>query len=284
MIPYKMVVLFILFPLFSVPYVVNSESYIDSVWGSILLVSPTLVWLITSVLALIVSYKKRFYKYELKFTSTPSLTFVGCLFFWPFFITYFLWNWHKISNGTASLRTERYSEKHGTSLILIMLWGILWFIPWLAILPEATISKNTNRNRVAFKLLFQEYCNAQEQFKSRQLSKIEGNTLNYEGYCDNYRNLFYGIDLDGSPLKLIYKKFADAFAGPTYGAPTTNNHQTSPVIYKGFLYLEDPYISENRLWEKQYGLIAYPQDPRKSGNIMIWVWIVPFSCRPEFAA
>lgn len=90
-------------------------------------------------------------------------------------------------------------------------------------------------------------------------------------FCDNFRNLYYGRDDSpekDAPLDMLSKEIADAYAGPPRGNATWKEHATQPVPYSGYLFLDDPYVTD---WNKECGLVAYPAEYGVTGRYIFWI-------------
>ncbi len=101
------------------------------------------------------------------------------------------------------------------------------------------------------------YATAQETFQRGRQGRMAVNTNSGpSSYCDNFRNLYYGVPVDGTPeqdlLKLIAKEHADAYGfgandekgntlnppANTVGNPDTPTTATDAgVPYKGYFFL-----------------------------------------------
>ncbi len=101
------------------------------------------------------------------------------------------------------------------------------------------------------------YATAQETFQRGRHGRMAVNTTaGPAGFCDNYRNLYYGVPFEGKPgtdlLKLITKEHADAYGfgrneegGNTVNRPATTvgnpstpapNAQNAGTPFKGYYF------------------------------------------------
>jgi hypothetical protein len=118
----------------------------------------------------------------------------------------------------------------------------------------------------------EQYAIAQVVFQVGRQGRNQVNTLSgSKGYCDNFRNLHYGLPVGGAAgidyLSLLSKEIADAFAGPAKGAPTFPGHNPAAVPYKGYLFLEDPFIAQKHGFDQDFALVAYPASKESGANI-----------------
>lgn len=126
-------------------------------------------------------------------------------------------------------------------------------------------TERINEATVAQRL--REYHAAQREF--RNLAILEGGAA---GYCDNFRNLYYGHTARYRQLLLIDKAFADAFAGTSAGAPTAAGAPETSRPYRGYLFLEDPVMVKTGDWRKGFALIAYPVERGvRGGSNIFWI-------------
>ena len=117
------------------------------------------------------------------------------------------------------------------------------------------------------------YFDAQNEFKSRGLARFEGVTINKTGYCDNFRNLYYGFGPDGQPFSLIPKEMADSDFR-TYeneATSTMGNPEKYALPQFGFIFFSDPYIRQNNLWEHTFGLVATTEKILPTDNKLLWI-------------
>lgn len=124
------------------------------------------------------------------------------------------------------------------------------------------------------------YATAQTTFQSgRQGRSIINTKAGNAGFCDNFRNLFYGNPIGSSDnLSLIAKTFADAYArasgansAGTNGTPTAA--ATSPQAYQGFLFAEPKEMltgSDNK-YAADFALLCVPVVAGQTGHNAFWV-------------
>lgn len=218
--------------------------------------------------ATLVSVVFKFAKYNLEGPATGVSTFICCLLFWPVAFLFFLINFFSIVASTATARTpEQRSYQSSHAFILLSLFiGIIAAIAIPCLLPSRIQANETN----AIASL-REYYAAQAQFMKGRFYTIPGNTNTGSEFCDNFRNLYYGVDDKGEQLRLISKTFADAFIFQKQGTPTVGNPTAEASPFQGYLFIEDPYIVNNGLSGKSIGLLAYPFEYRKSGYNVYWI-------------
>jgi hypothetical protein len=119
---------------------------------------------------------------------------------------------------------------------------------------------------------------AQQAFRSRKLGQVRWNakTPSPERFCDNYRNLYYGVDEQGKRLELIPKGVADAFFRPTVGAPnaigapTVGNAPATSKPYGDYVFFEDPALASDDLGEN-FALIAHPAESNGWRYTVYWI-------------
>lgn len=263
------------FPAFQIfcPYasllVILPELYWDNLFDYPFLWAAIAVHLGTTIFAAVTAHRLRFHKYHLKGAGSAPGAFFGCLFFWLAGFPLFLSNRHRIANGTAPLR-KASDRRHTGFFHETLIWAVLWAILFGVAFPSIITSRHRLEQGFAIRML-KRYARAQSIFKTENIASVPGNTKNKSGFCDNFRNLYYGKDRSGKRAGLLYKDVADAYAGPAMGMPTPAPHADIPKAFKGFCYLEDPYVAANALWETEFGLVAYPQTKRPHDYQLFWI-------------
>ena len=101
------------------------------------------------------------------------------------------------------------------------------------------------------------YSFAQMSYAMADAQTLVGITGEKTQYCNNFRNLCYGF------RGVLPREIADAFAGPAAGMPTVDGAAATATPYAGYLFLEDPGITD---WNKSWGLIAYPVQYNRTGK------------------
>lgn len=222
-----------------------------------------------TIIATAAAHRLEFYKYRLIGVRNAKTALWGCLFFWLACFPCFLVNLLLVVGGKASRRESGADNAVGLYAIS-SLWSALWFFALAMSLPNH-INSTMMSNEAAAVAGLRNYSRAQIVFENGGLAEIGGNSVRNVGYCDNFRNLYYGKNAFGHRLSLILKDMADAWAGHTRGAPTRIDHENDGEAYWGYLYLEDPYVAGNGLWETRFGLLAYPKYPQRTGYHIFWI-------------
>lgn len=243
------------------------DSIFEEPLATIIFLGPALFYLATIIMATTIAYRLNFSKQPLSVVRSPWSAFWGCLFFWVYCFPYFLHNWKLVSENRAAQSFNGKSSSCGLILMAVM-WNLFWLYPISQITPEGP--RRSRRYNSIVQVSLSEYHRAQGTFKSRDFAKSINLPSNNKGYCDNFRNLYYGLDDQEQRLGLISKDMADAFAGQTNGATTQGKENDKSLPYKGYIFLEDPYVVENKLWDEQFALVAYPRSYTYGTNI--W-WI-----------
>lgn len=245
---------------------------------SIAILAPLFFYIGTCIFALIIARKCEFYKYKLNVVRSGCSACLGCLFFWGLFFPYFLKNWMAIVNGQAKLKGENDSFRFGYSLNVVLgviCWNVVWLYPMSQIVPSTAMvdrRDGVDSSVYAIKSLIA-YGEAQKKFKANNFAKLNGVSINKTGYCDNFQNLYYGLDSLNNYLSLIPKEMADAAISELRGAPTMNVQQKKYKAYNGYFFEDDPYIANNNLWDKQFGLIASPEMFHNGFGKVFWIGI-----------
>ena len=196
------------------------------------------------------------------------------------------------------IRSTHSSMKGFTLVELMVVIAIIAIIGAIAI-PNLIQSRLSANEATAITCL-KAYSTAQITFHVGKNGANAANTnTGFLGYCDNYRNLFYGNPLSDSNanLLLITKQFADAFArAPGSYSAGTNNSPTSASAtathYQGYLFAEPKeLIAIDSAFGTNYGLLGVPMVPRTTGENAYWigqqgtVWItaVPVGTEPSIS-
>lgn len=233
------------------------------------LAASLLFYLASSVAAAIVARRLEFHRYRLRFVRNAHSAFWGCLFLWAFTVPYLLHNRRLVLDGKAQLEDVPRppdSELFQTACI----WNMIWFM-LMGILIPSMVQNPRRANESTAVTLLRAYDRSQRLFKLRGWAAVPGNNRRATGYCDNFRNLFYGRDERGEPLRLVSKGMADAFAAPSGGAAVADEAEGASAAFAGYVFLEDPFIAGNELWESKYGLVGYPVISGRTGTRMFWI-------------
>lgn len=168
--------------------------------------------------------------------------------------------------------------KKGFTLIeLMMTIAIIAIIAAIAI-PNLMRSRMA-ANEAAAVTVVKSYATAQVTFQVSQEGALATNTnAGLKGYCDNFRNLYYGNPSKdpNSILKLISRAFANAFArDPAEGQAAT---RSSPVVpdgmapYQGFLFGEPKeLLASPKSFETTFALLAVPTQSSVTGDNAFWI-------------
>lgn len=224
------------------------------------------LYLGTTVWASREARRLRFPDYELFLIRGGRGAFYCCLLCWHVCFPVFLRNRRQVKKGVARPRSPTEPEKPNDALkALLVIQAYALFAS--AAIPGCLPSQIRVNEEFAVAAL-KRYGTAQVQFQRARAGATPGLTAAGRGYCDNFRNLHYGPDPKGKPLRLIDKDFADAFGRP---APATGGASGESVPRHGYVFVDDPYLTERRLWDAEYGLFAVPAQPGKTGWSMFWI-------------
>lgn len=255
------------------PYVALFRGWPNIYWDNLteywLLFVSLAFYMGTTVLAVVIARRLKFHQYDLKTVYSVSSALLGLLFFWSVCFLCFLRNWELVATGKAPLRDAKF-RINGEVYLYAALWTAICTIVLAIALPSMLQSPRRAREATAVTCL-RNYASAQSTLGVQKSASTGGDTGRESRYCDNFRNLYYGKDDKGNRLVLIAPAMADAFAGPTQGTPTPEDAQLTSVPYQDYVYLEDPYVVNNRLWENEYGLVAYPVRPQRTGYHVFWI-------------
>ncbi|MCC8190096.1 MAG: type II secretion system GspH family protein [Planctomycetes bacterium] len=98
------------------------------------------------------------------------------------------------------------------------------------------------------------------------------------GFCDNFRNLFYGNPASGQveTLGLIPRYLADAFArdvgagcAATHTSP--NTPLSTPASLNGYLFAEPKELLTNNGFASDFAILGVPNVSRKTGEFAFWL-------------
>lgn len=170
-----------------------------------------------------------------------------------------------------------------TIVELLVSISIIAILAILAI-PNLLRSRTTANEATAVSNL-KAYGSAQVTFQLTRAGHIAANSkAGPAGYCDNFRNLYYGNPRNNPTgiLALINKQFADAFgrAPGSKAAPTNNTVVTPaplPELYQGYLFAEakeliDPAGSSSP-FASIYALLGVPYLAGREGTHAYWLGI-----------
>lgn len=225
----------------------------------------------TVIWATMVAVRSQFHKYRLGGPANGPSTFLSCLLLWTIGFPWFFANMYRVKEQKAELKQP--NDKTRASTIILPLVGLIvtavgiWFLFQVAPSSRST-SREIAKTASAITML-KAYASAQLAYKNGKFGELSGGAT----YCDNFRNLHY-FQPQGStsPLNLLPKVMADAFAGPTAGAPTAGDAPATPTPYSGYLFLEAPVVQDAD-WNDTFALVAYPAkiDPARP-NALPFIW------------
>lgn len=216
----------------------------------------------TTIFATVTAYRLKFHLYQLPVSRNAVSTFLGCLFFWSYYFAYFIRNRDLVTMGNCVAKQGNFA-RHNNGSGWAVLWSVGWFFASAVCIPSMMISPMRANENAAVAML-ETYAGAQNEFRSKGYAAIAGNSSYKTGYCDTLSRLYYGKDEQGTPLALIPQKMADSYANQTQGALRMATHGR-------YRYMQDPYVENHKLWPSQFGLVAIPKGPKRSGHNMFWI-------------
>ena len=223
----------------------------------------------TTIHAVTVARRLEFYKYELKTAYNVPSVLLGCIFFWIICLPCFHRNRELVSAGKAPFRSGNSTARRVVYLEMAV-WTAVCYV-WLAIVLPSFLQSPRRANEARAVSCVRSYGTAQDSLRNLKPGVVPDGTGDETRYFDNFRNLHYYRNEKGNRLALVSQAMADAFAGPTGGAPTPEDATSVSKAYEGFVFLEDPYVANNHLWESEYALVAYPARPRRTGDNLFWM-------------
>lgn len=269
-----------LFPFCSILWAKDVYINGEGVPKTVTIVAPLIACLGSSAYACLVAYKMKFYAYRLNGAKDVFSTLVGGVFFWCFYFPSFLNNYYLVKNKKIEKHTEESLLKASQNfrvIFAIIIWNTLWFMPALQIIPSVTsrtMIRQAKQNDYSSAVEgLKSYYNAQVIFNSPSFKVSSGISFNSNGYCDNFRNLYYGLNADRKPIEILPKEIADAFIGRPCGLPTMGDGEKHASRYKNFFYKDDPYICVNNLWDNQFGFYAIPATIYDGTSKLLWIGV-----------
>lgn len=234
---------------------VDWETLNESFWKILLLFLSIAFYTATSLWAGFIAYKHQFSRYRLDVVRSVDSAVLGSFFGWLYCFPYVIINRRKIMQGEARLLSELAPhERQSKGAVLdVLIWVIVWAVIMAAVIPGLTPSRLRTCEQQAVVTL-RAYARAQEQYRR------VGNS----GYCPDSRELFFGPGGSGSQYLHISRHRINAFArNPETRAGITPSH--------GYVFYDDPFVTENGLWREQFGYFAFPGMPGKTGMHIYWI-------------
>jgi len=243
------------------PYHAFFMAWRDRYWEALpnhpLLWISLLLYLGTTFFAAIKAYRLEFRKYRLLFATNAWAVFLGCLFSWGLFSWFFIRNWGLVASGRAVRRDSSASGRR-FDIFCLYLAGVAWtlllqFMGGAAI-PGIMLSRWQHNEYEAMALL-KRYAEAQAEFRKQHPEGV---------YCDDYRLLRYGPE----------RTFGEMANIPVAFSPEERETAVRRSLTPGdggYVFLEDPYVTNNSLWATRFGLVAYPTLPGRSGRHVFWI-------------
>ena len=175
-------------------------------------------------------------------------------------------------------------NKRAALTIVELLVAIAIIAVLAAIAVPNLIGSRIAANEASAASCLKAYAIAQVAFQTAGEGELATNTkTGLKGYCDNFRNLFYGNPKKspGDNLESISSAFADAFArAPGGSCATTRNVPTvapgTATPYQGFFFAEPKELlvasgSMVNGFVTKYALLAVPAEARVTGNNAQWI-------------
>lgn len=174
-------------------------------------------------------------------------------------------------------------EKMGFTLVeLMIVIAIIGIIAAIAI-PNLMRSRTSANEAVAVSAL-KAYGTAQVTFHTGKFGVESANSMaGAKGYCDNYRNLYYGVhpNRPTDNLTLITQAFADAFGrAPGAGCASTNSSPIAapgvPTAYQGYVFSEakemfDTDAAGNTRFATEFAMLGVPLLGGTTGENAYWI-------------
>ena len=232
-----------------------------------------IAYLVTVPLAAWVAKRLSFSDKDLFLIRSPRSAFLGCLLCWHVCLPVFLYNWRRVALGRVRPRSAAGKAKSNQGLEALWIVQILFVLAGMAM--PGLVQSTARANEASAHAALRSYHAAQTVFRRRGRTPDAGAADG--AYCDTFRGLYYNLDAGGRRLALISQAMADAFGlPPAVTPPLTANagaavppSQSTP--YHGYLFLDDPYVTRENLWDTEYGLFAVPVHPGKSGCSLYWI-------------
>ena len=165
-----------------------------------------------------------------------------------------------------------------TLVELMLVIAIITIITAIAI-PNLMRTR-TSANEATSITTLKAYATAQITFQAGRQGRVTANSnAGQTGYCDNFRNLYYGNPVgDTRNLALISMAFADAYArAPGPAAAATNAVPTTPTAsprhYQGFLFAEprEMIAGPDNRYATDFALLGVPATAGQTGHNAFWL-------------
>lgn len=168
--------------------------------------------------------------------------------------------------------------KHNGFTLLEMMIVIAIVSIIAAIAIPNLLQSRTRANEATAATVLKSYANAQVTFNISTYGRSTDNSnAGEKGYCDNFRNLYFGhgIENPGVNLKLISLAFANAYArdpiaGCTSTFDTIETPSPTPEAYQGYLFGEPKEMNVSR-FETIFALLGVPYTTGVTGDRAVWI-------------
>ena len=210
----------------------------------------TMVWVAAEAARL------RFIDYpSLLLVKSPKSALIGCMLSWHICFPVFLYNRHLVIKQKVHPRRDGGVKPTNNALDALVAMQVMAIIMAMA-LPSCMQSPQ-RANEAKAVMALREYVSAQKSFaRMNRSGEIAAGATKGDEYCDNFRNLYYGLGKKhGKQLRLIPKGVADAFGASFSETPNAAGESTP---YRAFVFVDDPYVAHSGLGESRYGLFALP--------------------------
>ena len=242
----------------------DTLSYYPVLWLSLLF------HLGTTILATVVAHGLKFREYRLHIATNAWTVLLGCLLCWSLFFLFFLENFEQVASGKA-MRRDQPQPKPGRWIcpdVALGLAGIFIIYGIWGMMAPAQMRSRLRINESRAISLLKRYATGQDTFRKITAG---GDAGVGERYCDDFRRLYYGENAQKGRLELVPRQMADTLTAFSGDDRETAARYGRPCRDIGYVFLEDPYITQNSLWETRFGLVAYPLRPGTSGSWIFWI-------------
>lgn len=205
-----------------------------------------------------------------------------------------------MADGNKNRITSKGGNAGFTLVEIVVVIAIVFTLAALLI-PNLMRSRLSANESVAVTQL-KEYSVAQVTFQTGKMGRAVVNSKAGDaGYCDNFRNLFYGVEVLNPDvnLALMNRAFGDAYArapgsacAPTNGTPTSFASEAIPV--QGYLFAEAKELIKNsggdvNNFKTDFALLGVPIAARLTGDNAYWigqegtVWLSAANVHADYA-